>query len=70
MKYVYVIEYYTPNHERVRDNVLARNDEEARQKFSKKHVDDVDFATIVDWIRVDYQKKLFQKIAKKLLTNF
>lgn len=54
MKYVYVIEYYTPNHERVRDNVLARNDEEARQKFSKKHVDDVDFATIVDWIRVDY----------------
>jgi 4-alpha-glucanotransferase len=54
MKYVYVIEYYTPNYERVRDNVLARHDEEARQKFAKKHADDVDFATIVDWIRVDY----------------
>lgn len=50
--YMYTVEYLNDKYDRVRDYVLAENDEECMNKFKAHHSDDEGF--IVNWQAIDY----------------
>lgn len=50
--YLYTVEYLNDEYNRLRDNVLAQNDEECINKFKMHHPYENGF--IINWQRVDY----------------
>lgn len=55
MRMLYEVEYYDDKGNRIRDNVLAKNDNECMIKFKKHHTEkEIKHSYIVNWHRVDY----------------